>query len=76
MLQKTYRSLKKKLPKSGAVFRPPKRAHFLGSKSGPRKEALSKTNVSELLASSQGTETAAIFRPPKFGQNLLHELEK
>ena len=75
MLQKTCRSLKK-LPKSGAVFRPPKRARFLDSKSGPRKEALSKTNVSELLASSQGTETAAIFRPPKFGQNWLHELEK
>ena len=76
MLHKTRRSFLKIDTKSGAVFRPPKRTRFWGSKSGPRKEALSKTNVSELLASSQGTETAAIFRPPKFGQNWLHELEK
>ena len=75
MLQKTCRS-SKKISKKWCRFSPPKTSPFFCSKSGPRKEALSKTNVSELLASSQGTETAAIFRPPKFGQNLLHELEK
>ena len=48
------------------IFRVQKRARFSDPKKDPRVQALSKTNVSELLWPDQKPKTAPIFRTPFF----------